>query len=59
MVFILKDNARVHTMKGLLIGQSKYFRAMFRSGMKESISNEVEIRDCSKGVFLSFLEYLY
>jgi RCC1 and BTB domain-containing protein len=59
MVFLLKDNDRIHANKGLLIGQSQYFRAMFRSGMKESIENEVEVRDCSKGVFLLFLEYLY
>ena len=59
VVFLLKDNERVHANKGLLVGQSDYFRAMFRSGMKESIANEVEIRDCSKGVFVLFLEYLY
>ena len=59
VVFLLKDNGRVHANKGLLIGQSEYFRAMFRSGMKESMSNEVEVRDCSKEVFLLFLEYLY
>ena len=59
VVFLLKDNERVHANKGLLIGQSEYFQAMFRSGMKESIANEVEVRDCSKPVFLLFLEYLY
>jgi hypothetical protein len=59
VAFLLKDNERVHAMRGLLIGQSKYFRAMFRSGMKENIENEVEMRDCSKAVFLLFLEYLY
>ena len=60
VVFLLKDgDERIHANRGLLIGQSEYFRAMFRSGMKESISNEVEVRDCSKGVFLLFLEYLY
>ena len=60
VVFLLKDgDERIHANRGLLIGQSEYFRAMFRSGMKESISNEVEVQDCSKGVFLLFLEYLY
>jgi hypothetical protein len=60
VVFLLKDgDERINANRGLLIGQSEYFRAMFRSGMKESISNEVEVRDCSKGVFLLFLEYLY
>jgi hypothetical protein len=59
IVFILKDGERAHAMKGLLIGRSKYFRAMFRSGMRESIENQVEVPDCSKAVFLLFLEYLY
>jgi hypothetical protein len=59
VVFLLKDNERVHANKGLLIGQSEYFQAMFRSRMKESIANEVEVRDCSKPVLLLFLEYLY
>jgi kelch-like protein 24/35/kelch-like protein 29 len=27
--------------------------------MRESVENEVVVRDCSKGVFLLFLEYLY
>ena len=59
VVFLLKDNERVHAMKGLLIGRSEYFRAMFRSGMRESRENEVQVQDCSKGVFLLFLEYIY
>ena len=59
VVFHLKNNERVHANKGLLIGRSEYFRAMFRSGMRESKENEVEVRDCSKTVFLLFLEYLY
>ena len=59
VVFVLKDGERIHANKGLLIGQSEYFQAMFRSGMKESKENQVEVGDCSKGVFLLFLEYLY
>ena len=60
IVFLLKDNnnaARVHANKGLLIGRSKYFEAMFRSDMKENRENKVKIKDCSKTVFLLFLEY--
>jgi RCC1 and BTB domain-containing protein len=60
VVFLLKDgDERIHATKGLLIGRSEYFRAMFRSGMKESRENQVEVRDCSKAVFLLLLEYLY
>ena len=59
VIFLLKDGDRVHANKGLLIELSKYFRAMFRSGMAESKKNEVEVGDCSKGVFLLLLAYLY
>jgi hypothetical protein len=59
VVFVLENGDRVHAIKAPLIGQSEYFRAMFRSNMRESRENEVEVRDCSKGVFLLFLEYLY
>jgi hypothetical protein len=59
IVFVLKNGDRVHAMKGLLIDESEYFRAMFRSNMRESRENEVEVRDCSKGLLLLLLEYLY
>ena len=60
VVFVLKDGERIHANKGILIGQSEYFRAMFRSGMRESKKNEIEIGgDCSKKVFLLFLENFY
>ena len=59
--FVLKDDndERVHANKGILIGQSEYFRAMFRSDMRESRENVIEVRDCSKTVLLLLLEYLY
>ena len=59
-VFILGNGDRVHAIKGLLIGQSEHFRAMFRFNMRErSRENHVEVGDCSKDVFLLLLEYLY
>ena len=59
VIFVLKNDERVHANKGLLITHSEYFRAMFRSKMRESITNEVEVRDCSKRAFVFFLEHLY
>ena len=59
IIFLLKDGDRVYANKGLLIAQSEYFRAMFRSNMRESKENEVDVRDCPKDVFLLFLEYIY
>ena len=59
VVFVLKDGERVHANKGLLMGRSEYFRAMFRSDMRENRENKVEVPDCSKTGFLLLLEYLY
>ena len=59
VVFVLENGDRVHAIKALLIGRSEYFRAMFRSNMRESRENEVKVEDCSKGVLLLLLEYLY
>ena len=60
IVFVLENGGdRVHAIKGLLIGRSEYFRAMFRSNMRESRENEVKVEGCSKDSFLLLLEYLY
>jgi len=59
IIFLLKGGDHVHAIKGLLIGHSEYFRAMFRSNMRESKENRIEVPDCSKTVFLLFVEYLY
>ena len=57
--FVLDIGARVHALKKVLIDRNEYFRAMFRSNMRESRENEVHVRDRSKGAFLLFLESLY
>jgi hypothetical protein len=59
VVFVLESGDLVHANKGLLIGRSEYFRAMFRSNMRENRENKVAVGDCSKDVFLLLLEYLY
>jgi RCC1 and BTB domain-containing protein len=59
VVFVLENGDRMYANKALLIDESEYFRAMFRSNMRESRENKVEVRDCSKVVFLLLLEYLY
>ena len=50
IVFVLGNGDSVYANKGLLIGQSEYLRAMFRSNMKESRENKIEVCDCSKCV---------
>jgi hypothetical protein len=59
LVFVLENGDRVYAIKALLLDRSEYFRAMFRSNMRESKENVVQVRDCSKGVFVLLLEYLY
>ena len=52
---------RISLLKGKTITQlicSEYFQAMFRSNMKESKNNQIDIQDCSKVVFLWLLEYI-
>ena len=58
IIFLIGDE-QVHAHKLILMQQSEYFRAMFRSNMRESKENQVEIEDCSKAVFLLLMEYLY
>ena len=36
-----------------------YFASMFRSGMKESVANEVQIKEEKPAVFRGLLEFLY
>eukprot|EP01080_Neovahlkampfia_damariscottae_P010427 gene10427-2954_t len=43
----------------LLLCRSKYFKNMFQSGMKESVSNEIDLEEIQKDVFIEVLEYLY
>ena len=59
VVFLLDNDERVTASRSVLIGQSEYFQAMFRSSMKESKENKIRVEGCSKHLFLLFLQYLY
>ena len=43
------DNEPLHAHVDILSRRSEYFRAMFRSNMRESIELVVQVQDCSKG----------
>ncbi len=45
--------------KAILSARSEVFRAMFRSEMKESTTNEVTLKDTDENTFRNFLTYLY
>ena len=59
VVFLLDNDERVNVSRSVLIGHSEYFKAMFRSNMKESKTNKIRVQGFSKHMFLLFLEYLY
>ena len=58
-VVFLIDGDRIHAHKSILAARCEHFEAMFRSGMRESIENEILIENFSKPAFLLLMEYLY
>lgn len=45
--------------KAILVAQCEHFKAMFTSGMKESVQTKIEIKDWSYSSYLHMIEYLY
>lgn len=58
IVFLI-DGDKIHAHKSILAARCEYFQAMFRSGMRESIENEIIIENFSKESFLLLMEYIY
>ncbi|GAM26477.1 hypothetical protein SAMD00019534_096520 [Acytostelium subglobosum LB1] len=56
-----KEHAGEHIYghKMILSARSKYFKALFTNGMRESEKGEIVVPDVSKEVFLALLAYLY
>jgi len=48
-----------HAHKSILAARSVYFRSLFRSGMAETISNEIKIEDADPRAFKELLRFLY
>ena len=57
-VTFMVENIPIYGNMDVLSRKSQYFKGMFRSNMRESISRVVEVCDVSAGVFLKLLEYL-
>eukprot|EP01120_Amphizonella_sp_Union-15-10_P007828 TRINITY_DN2691_c0_g1_i4.p1 TRINITY_DN2691_c0_g1~~TRINITY_DN2691_c0_g1_i4.p1 ORF type:complete len:458 (-),score=91.86 TRINITY_DN2691_c0_g1_i4:95-1468(-) len=55
----LVDGQKVFAHKFILQMRSEHFRAMFASGMRESQAEEIEIKECSKEIFLDLLKFIY
>jgi hypothetical protein len=52
------ENKPVYANIDVISQKCDYFKAMFRSNMRESIERVVEVPNCSKAAFLRILEYL-
>jgi len=49
----------IYAHKNVLAARCEHFKAMFSSGMRESVEREILIPDTSFAIFLSLLEFLY
>jgi len=58
-VTFLVQGEKIKAHKFVLSARSSYFQAMFKSGLKESVSNQVTISDVAPKVFRELLRFLY
>ena len=58
-VAFIVNNERVYAHRSILASRCEHFAAMFRSGMRESVENEIHIPNVTKAVFILLMEYLY
>ena len=54
---VKKEKIKAH--KVILSARCPYLKAMFKSGMEESVTNEVEVPDIAPEVFKEMLKFLY
>ena len=59
MEFLLDSGRRVRGHKVWLMARCDYLRRMMTSGMRESETGIVRVRECGDGTFLALLEYIY
>eukprot|EP00761_Pharyngomonas_kirbyi_P007757 gb/GECH01007767.1/.p1 GENE.gb/GECH01007767.1/~~gb/GECH01007767.1/.p1 ORF type:complete len:739 (+),score=191.86 gb/GECH01007767.1/:1-2217(+) len=57
--FVLDDETRISAHKSILLHRVQWFRAMFVSGMMESVSKQISFPDVSTEAFKIFLGYVY
>ena len=58
-ITLIVEGKPLYAHKAILSSQCEHFRAMFLNGMKESMQNEIEIKDWTYNVYLQMIEYLY
>lgn len=59
VVFLFTDMSELRAHKNILKARAHYFETLFTSGMAETLSNKIDIKDCSPKVFNELLKYLY
>lgn len=58
-VTFIVDGQNLKAHKNILSARCAYFANMFRSDMKENLTNEVEVPDASPDAFRGMLQYIY
>ncbi|XP_076463264.1 kelch-like protein 38 [Babylonia areolata] len=58
-IIINTGDKRFCCHKRMLVQHSQFFRAMFDSGMRESLSGEIHLENTSSDVFRHLLDYFY
>ena len=58
VTFLIKGE-KIKAHKNIIAARCSYFDNMFESGMMESVTNEVEVKDADPTVFKGLLEFLY
>jgi len=58
-VFFSFGKKIVKAHKAVLFSRCSYFKTMFSSGMSESVSNKVRVRDTTPEDFTKFLQFIY
>lgn len=59
MVFVLDSGREIRGHKQWLVFRCEYIRVMMSSGMEESKTGVVHVRECSDGAFLALYDFLY
>jgi protein-L-isoaspartate(D-aspartate) O-methyltransferase len=57
--FVVGDEKVVVPCHKIILNQIDYFKNMFSSGLRESFSSEIKIRDCTVPLFMDVLTYIY
>ena len=59
VTFVFPDETEIRAHKLILTTRVPYFEKMFSSGMKESLTNRVDVPDADKDSFDAFLRFIY